>query len=270
MYPMKMLLRCLAVLVLASQFALAQAPTRPRGGGGRGGMGSGVPDVLQFNGALAKLFGEHKAFVAVMEVETKQGSGDDNMTLPTTLSFLDGNSRIELDLLRARGSQIPPGMSDQLKALGMADMTMISREDKQTAYVIYPGLNSYAEIKAETGNEASKLKIESTELGKETIDGHPCVKNKVTVTDANGKATDSTVWNATDMKKFPVRIETADGKNKVSMAFKSVNFTKPAAALFEPPAGYTRYDDVQKMMQEQVMKRMLGGAGAAPGAKPAK
>ena len=62
-----------------------------------------------------------------------------------------------------------------------------------------------------------------------------------------------------------VRIETADGKNKVTMKFKDVIFAKPASALFDPPAGYSRYDNVQTMMQEQVMKKMLGGAGAKPG-----
>ena len=259
MYPMNMLLRCVVVLFLACHLASAQTPPRPRGGA-RGGMGSGVPDLLQFNGALGKLFGDHKSFVAVMEVEAKQGSGDDNITLPTKLSFLDGNTRIEMDLSRAKGSQIPPGAADQLKAMGMTDMTMISREDKQIAFLVYPGLTSYAEMKS----EGSKLKMDTTELGKETMDGHPCVKNKVTVTEANGKVTDSTVWKATDMKKFPVRIETADGKNKVTMKFKDVIFAKPASALFDPPAGYTRYDNVQTM-QEQVMKKMLGGAGAKPG-----
>ena len=263
---MNIILRSLLISVLACQFAWAQAPARPRGGA-RGGMGgSPVPDVLQFNGALGKLFGERKSFVAAMEIEAKQGSGTDTMTLPATFSFLDGNSRIELDLLKAKGSQIPPGMGEQIKAMGMAEMTMISRQDKQLAYVVYQGLSSYAEIKAEEGaSDVDKLKIDTKELGNETMDGHPCVKNKVTVTDTTGKVTDSTVWNATDMKKFPVRIETADGKNKVTMKFTDVKFSKPAATLFDPPTGYTRYDDVQKMMQVEVSKKILGGAGAKPG-----
>ena len=261
---MKAITRGFLVLLLGCHMASAQAPGRPRGGGG-GGMGSPIPGMLQFNGAIGKLFGEHKAFVTTMELEVKQGSATDNMTLPTTLSFLDGNSRIEMDLSRAKGPQIPPGMADQIKAMGMADMTMISREDKHTAYLLYPGLQSYAEMKPEGASpDAGKLKVETSEIGKETIDGHPCVKHKVSVTDANGKTTDATVWNASDMKKFPVRIETAEGKDKVTMRFKDVKFDKPAAALFEPPAGLTRYDNVQTMMQEGVMKKMLGGAGAKP------
>ncbi|MEY2407774.1 MAG: hypothetical protein QOF48_444 [Verrucomicrobiota bacterium] len=255
-------MRCVLLLVMCSQLAPAQAPARPRGGGG---SGSPVPGFLQFNGALSKLFGEHKAFTAQMEIEVRQGSADENMTMPTKLSFLDGNSRIELDLARAKGPQIPPAMAEQFKAMGIAEMTMLSRSDKQTAFLICPGLLSYAEMKPEGGaGDADKVKVQTSEIGKESMDGHACVKNKVMVTDAAGKATESTVWNATDMKGFPVRIETADGKDKVTMKLKDVKFTKPASALFDPPAAYTRYADVQVMMQEGVMKKMLGGAGAKP------
>lgn len=262
---MKTTIRCLLVLLLAC----LSLPAQTRSKGGPGG-GSPVPGAVQFNAAMARLFGEHKAFVTTMEVEVKQGSASDTITMPTTLSFLDGKSRIEMDLSRAKGSQLPPGAADQLKAMGMADMTMISREDKQIAYLVYPGLQSYAEMKSDdAAGDAAKIKVNSSEIGRESIDGHACVKNRVTVTDAKGKATESTVWNATDMKQFPLRIETAEGKDKVTMKFRDVKFEKPAATSFDPPAAYTRYADVQTMMQEAVMKKLLGGAGG-PGGKPGK
>jgi len=41
--------------------------------------------------------------------------------------------------------------------------------------------------------------------------GRPsCVKNKVIVTDDKGDKHESTVWNATDLKNFPVKIETTN------------------------------------------------------------
>jgi hypothetical protein len=228
-------------------------------------MSGPVPNALQFNGAMGKLFGEHKAFTATLDVDVRPGAGPDNITMPTTLAFLDGKSRVDLDLSKAKGSQIPPGMSEQFKSMGIAEMTMISREDKQVAYVVYPGLQSYAEMKGEAGADASKIKVETSELGKETIDGQACVKNKVTVTDAVGKTTEATVWQATGLKKFPVRIETAEGKGKVTMKLSNVKFDKPDAKIFEPPAGLTRYENVETMVQEQMMKKILGGAGAKPG-----
>ena len=65
---MKAMIRSFVVVLLACQLAPAQAPGRPRGGGG-GGMGSPIPGMLQFNGAIGKLFGEHTAFVTSMELE---------------------------------------------------------------------------------------------------------------------------------------------------------------------------------------------------------
>jgi len=258
--------RWLVVLLLAFSFSPAQGQTRSKGAAGGGMGGAPVPGALQFNAAMTKLFGDHRAFTTVMEVEVKQGSAAENISMPTKLSFLEGKSRIEIDLSRAKGPQIPPGAAEQLKAMGMSDMTMISREDKQVAYLVYPGLQSYAEMKSEEGaNDAAKIKVSTSEIGRESIDGHVCVKNKVTVTDANGKATDATVWNATDLKQFPLRIETAEGKDKVTMKFKDVKFEKPAATLFDPPASFTRYDSVQTMMQEAMMKKLLGGAGGKPG-----
>lgn len=267
---MKTFLRLLPALILCVSLLPAHAQKRA---GGAGGMSGPVPNALQFNGAMGKLFGEHKAFTATLDVDVRPGAGPENITMPTTLAFLDGMSRVDLDLSKAKGSQIPAGMAEQFKAMGIAEMTMISREDKQVAYVVYPGLQSFAELKGDAGSaDASKIKVETSELGKETIDGQACVKNKVTVTDAAGKATEATVWQATGLKKFPVRIETAEGKGKVVMKLSNVKFEKPDAKLFDAPTGLARYENVETMVQEQMMKKILGGAGAKPGGgtKPGK
>ena len=91
--------------------------------------------------------------------------------------------------------------------------------------------------------------MELTELGKETVAGHPCVENKVIVTDAKGGTNEFTVWNATDLKNFPVKIVQAEQGSEITMLFKNVALTKPAASVFDVPASYTRYDDMQTMMQ---------------------
>jgi len=144
---------------------------------------------------------------------------------------------------------------------------MISRPDKKTSYLVYPGLKAYAEMPlkdADSAEALSKYKVETTELGKETVDGHACVKNKVVVTDDQDKKHESTVWNATDLKKFPVKIETAQDGTKVTMLFKNVKLTKPEAKQFDAPAGLKRYENMMALMQEEMMKRM-GGGGLPPG-----
>jgi hypothetical protein len=96
------------------------------------------------------------------------------------------------------------------------------------------------------------------------VDGHACVKNNVVVTDKDGTIHESTVWNATDLKNFPVKIEQTVQGNATTMTFKNVSFAKPGASVFDPPADFKKYDSLQQMMQQEMMKRMGGGMGMPP------
>jgi len=222
----------------------------------------GGPKTPQFSGAFAKLFGEHKAFSADMDMEMTQEAGKDGLSTPGKVAVLDKKSRLEIDLSKAKGSQLPPGMAEQLKAMGMGEMTMLSQEGSTNSYLIYPGLKAYAVIPMpETkGADDSNIKLDTTELGKDTVEGQACIKNKVVMTEADGTKSEATVWNATELKKFPVRIETAKDGMKVRMSFRNVKLAKPDAKIFDPPADYKKYTDVQVMMQEMIMKSIQGGA----------
>ena len=225
---------------------------------GGGGLGPGTP---QFSAAFSKLFGEHKAFSADMDMEMTEQGSKDGLSMPAKISYLDGKSRMEIDLTRAKGPQLPQGMGEQLKAMGMGEMTMISQEGKPNSYLVYPSLKAYATIPTPNNKETddSKIKLDSTELGKDAVDGQPCIKNRVVITEADGAKSEATVWNSTELKKFPVRIETAKDGTKVRMTFKNVKLAKPDAKLFDPPADYKKHDNVQGMMQEAIMKSIQGG-----------
>ena len=214
----------------------------------------------QFSATFSKLFGEHKAFSADMDMEMTEQGSKDGLSTPAKISYLEGKSRLELDLTRAKGPQLPSGMGEQLKAMGMGEMTMISQDGKTSSYLVYPSLQAYAIIPTPNNKEQdeSKIKMESTELGKETVEGQPCIKNKVVITEPDGTKSEATVWNATALKKFPVRIETAKDTTKVRMTFRNVKLAKPDAKLFDPPSNYKKYENVQSMMQEAIMKSIQG------------
>jgi hypothetical protein len=215
---------------------------------------------------MSKLFGDNQAFSAGLEIQVTDKSGEP-MTMPGKISFDAGKQRFEINMADMKGGQIPPNAAAQMKSMGMDQAVTISLPGKKVAYMIYPGMQSYAEIqlsKADSAPTNSDIKVEITEIGNETVDGHPCVKNKYVVTDNDGVKHESTVWNATDLKKFPVKIQTAERDDNVTMLFKNVSLTKPAASLFDPPANFTKYDNVQTMMQQEMMKRMGGGMGMPP------
>ena len=251
---------CLATTLFAILPGLLQAQF----GGGMGGSPSGPT----LSGELLKLFGEHKAFSANLEFQVLEGGKGNPMTLPGKIAFSDGKTRFEMDLADAKGDQIPPDAIGQLKQMGMDKMFTISLPEKDQSFLVYPGLESYVQMPI-NDTDARKARddfdIEITEIAREEVDGHKCVKNKVLVTGKDGKQHESTVWNATDLKDFPVKIETTEEGHNVVLSFRDVTLTKPAADQFVPPAGYTKYDNIMGMMQEIMVKRMGGGAGMPPG-----
>ena len=218
-----------------------------------------------FGGAMDKLFGANQAFSADMIFQVS-GSGGDNTTMPGKLSFDTGKSRFEINMGEMQGGKMPP--AQQLKAMGMDSMVSISRPDLKLTYLVYPGLNSYVENPVQevsASTHPDDYKTETAALGKETLDGHDCVKNKVTVTDKDGNKHEFTVWNASDLKDFPVKIAMTDNGNSVTIQYKNISFAKADASQFEIPAGCTKYDNMQTMMQTEMMKKMGGGFGRPPG-----
>lgn len=251
------MLRAIALAGLVGSLISSQALAQFPGGPGGGLPGLGGSSQLSF----AKLFGEHKAFTADSTIETIGGSQESGMTLPAKITFLEGKSRMDVDLSRSKGPQLPAGMAEQLKTMGMGEMTLLSEEGTNATFLVYPGLKAYLAMTIPDAKtpDMNKIKMESTKLGEETIESHPTVKNKVLLTNPDGKQNNATVWNATDLKNFPIRIETGDKTNQVRMSFRNVKFDRPNAQQFEPPANFSRHENIQSLMGE-AMKRLLGGA----------
>jgi hypothetical protein len=225
----------------------------------------GAPRGPLLGGATGKLFGDNQTFSATMELQTSDSNG--KTVLPGKLSFDTGKSRFDVNLADMQGGRIPPDAIAQIKSMGMDQIITIARPDKHIAYIIYPGMLSYVEsdLPDSAASTTNDYKVETVAIGQETVDGHPCEKNKVTVTDKDGKHHESIVWDATDLKKFPMEIQTADGGSKVTMLFRNVSLAKPDAALFDAPPAYAKYDNVQTLIQQQVMKHM-NGMSHPPGA----
>lgn len=255
---MKIQLQAITTLAFCAAFVTAQAQVAPRGG-----MMGATPHGLDFSGPTGKLFGDNTSFSANLTMQVTDGSGGQPASTTGKIAASDGKTRFEMDLTKAAGASMPPQRAAMMKSMGMDRMVMISRPDKKVTDLVYTGLNAYAEtaIPDSTGGSASKAKVDTTELGKETVDGHPCVKNKVVVTDDQGNKHESTVWNAMDLKNFPVKIETSESGTTSTMTFSDVKLDKVADDQFEPPTGATKYDNVSTMMQQEMMKRAANRGG---------
>lgn len=228
LFSLRALLRAaLPVALLAGQVSVAQLPSAS--------SGTGV------NAAFVKLFGSVGAFTAKAETRVLDRGQNQLVRVPMEFAALDGKVRLEIDLSQVQSKDFTPSTLATIKQAGMDRFVSVFRPDKKVTYLIYPGVQSYQELalsKAEIAAAEKGLKLEKSALGKDTLDGHPCVKHKVVVKSSKEPVLEAVVWNATDLKDFPIQIEMKENDNTMRMHFTDVRFVKPDAKQFEVPAAY--------------------------------
>lgn len=85
-------------------------------------------------------------------------------------------------------------------------------------------------------SESQDATIDRSPGGSETVDGHSCKIENLTVTPHNGQPTKMKVWEAQDLKGFPVKIEMESSHGPVTLEYKDISLDEPAASLFSHPA----------------------------------
>jgi len=77
--------------------------------------------------------------------------------------------------------------------------------------------------------------VERTDGGIETVDGHTCKIENVTVTAADGIRNWFTLWEATELKGAPVKIDFHSDRGSLTTTYKDIVVGTPDPALFVPP-----------------------------------
>ena len=210
---------------------------------------------------FARLFGKSAAFTAHSEVRVIDQNQKETSRSVMELTMRDNKMRLEIDVTTAKHKDLPPGAAASLKPLGLDQIQVIMRPDRQAVYFIFPKAGMYINLPMEKAEleAAAKSQIKSTPLGKETVDGHPCVKNSVSIVSPNGDRQDLTVWNATDLKNLPVQTIEKQGDDTITTHYTKFQFVRPDPKQFEPPAGAEDYKGMAAFMQG-MLKRALGGS----------
>lgn len=214
---------------------------------------------------LARLFGNVTAFSARGVVQVLDTNRQEILQSPMNFGLLDGKVRMEFDMAQMRGKTVQPAMINALKKIGMERVTSIIRVDQRLIYVVFTGTRSYVPMemsKEETEAAQKNVQVVRTPLGKETIDKHPCTKNKVLVKNSKGATLlEATTWNASDLKDFPVLIGVQAKEGTTFLRFSQIQIARPPAAQFEPPAGFTKYTSTDLLMLAAAQKQMTGSSG---------
>jgi hypothetical protein len=215
---------------------------------------------------LGKLFGNVTGFSARAVVQVLDTNRQEVLQSPMTFGLLDGKVRMEFDMSQMHGKSVQPALISALKKIGMERVTSIIRVDQRLIYVVFTGARSYVpmEMSKEEAEAAQKnVQVLRTPLGKETIDKHPCTKNKVLVKNSRGQTLlEATTWNASDLKDFPVLIGVQAKEGITFLRFSQIQMTRPPAAQFNPPAGYTQYTSTDMLMLAATQKQMTGASGS--------
>jgi hypothetical protein len=190
---------------------------------------------------------------------------------PMTFTLLGTSIRVEVDMTQMRNREQPDALA-QVKPLGLDSVVSIIRPEQRRTLIAFPKLRAFVKLDLPPGEADAFLthtKIERTRAGTEKMDGHPCVKQRVVITDNAGKKSEATVWTATDLRNFPVCVATREKEGTVVIRFRQIQFTRADPAQFEPPAGYAECADMQVLMAGPVVRFMKDNHTAVqPTARP--
>lgn len=220
-------------------------------------MGGGAPDV---NNGLDQLFTANPVFSATMQTVITSPGGP--LTVSEQMYFDHGNWRTDMNMANVHGGNLPPNALTQMKNFGLDQVITITPAAKTNVFLIYPIVHSYVSTPT-AAPPALPSAPQMTKIGSDTVDGHPCIENKVVVNDA-GQQHEFTTWNATDLHNFPLKISITEQNSTATISFQNISFKALSSSLFQPPANDKRFDSIQNLMQSVMMSRM--GAAPAPAA----
>jgi len=212
--------------------------------------------------SVVRFFGAATNFTAQLEIRMVDTNGVETMNTPMKFSFLDGKMRGDIDVTKVKSKDLPALAASATASVGMEQVISLVRPDLKESYLLFPRFDACVVAPLDEGELAAlkkPAKIVRTALGKETLDGHPCVKHRVVVIEPNGWQHTATIWNATDLKDFPLQIQRVEDGDTIMMRFSAVKFERPAAKDFDLPAGTTKYDDASDLTKA-VMKKFIGQA----------
>jgi outer membrane lipoprotein-sorting protein len=209
--------------------------------------------------ALARFFDKEAQFSATAKVVTTGKKASDKETLETRLAVSGRKMRNEMDMTKM--SSVPAADREGMKQMGMDQIVILALPEKSATYMVFPGMKAYCDMPVPQGKAGTEGELKKTEIGSETVGKHPCKKSKLTLTDKDGKTAEALVWEATDMKGFPIQYETVESGRTTTTTFTDIKMEKPDAALFELPKDHKHYGSMQEMIMGNMQRMMQGLPG---------
>ena len=210
-------------------------------------------------GRAANALDHFPAFSAEYDLHTQSTSSVSVVTMSGRVARQDRNWRLEMDMgkMLTNGPLASPFLGDSpvpdvLDSLTNLSVTLVWRPDKKVLWrsCSFPGTGIegyFEEPLRNVAREGTNYSVRTSELGAQTVGDHAAIIHQLTFTDQTGGSESYTVWNATDLEGFPIRIQWVEHTTTNILMFKHVSLTRPDSALFEPPAS-KRYSPATLML----------------------
>jgi len=143
--------------------------------------------------------------------------------------------------------------------------TFIWDTTQSKGYVLSEALQGYAPVSA----ELHVTSLESVPGGSpaQRFSGHPCEPVTVIAQTADSTAAFD-LFRATDLRGFPVRIQTRSNAIPVTISLSNVRFEPISPEVFMPPDGFTLYPNPQAMADELAARQHNLRRRSSPGGPP--
>jgi len=150
--------------------------------------------------------------------------------------------RMEMDYTKMSGAQgMPPALSN---------VVMIHRGDEKRTYSLYTNKKKYMISDETEEGYYEEPDVVKTFVAKETIDGHPTEKYKITITYQDQETQQGFIWNATDLDGMTIRSEIDNATVKMTSTLTGIVMGTPPAGLFEVPPDYTETGNFLEIVME--------------------
>lgn len=153
-----------------------------------------------------------------------------------------------------------------LYAQKAGDRTFIWDAQLRAGYVLSDALQGYAPISSavRVTNIFTTSEIAGGSGGTQ-VNGHAGHEAEITVASDDGSMAVFTVWRATDLNGFPVRIQSKNAVPPFTVNLFDVRPDKLAPKLFEPPDGFTAYPTAETMAGELFARKAKAKSSTVTG-----
>ncbi len=212
---------------------------------------------------ITQFLGKDASYTADYETKIVSAGQKGAISMPFRLSLNHGDSRMDMDLAKATIPEMNPAALQLMAGMGLTRMTVLATgpAEPKTGTLLYPDKKMACPLpqpnKAKAGKTAALP--EPQVLGEETVDGRLCVKKHLATTQ-DGMTAEATWWEVKDKPGVMAKMQAKTHDGTIDLRLTRLDAAAPAAALFQLPADYRKFADMQQMMaavMQENMQQML-------------